>query len=105
VRSTYVLSDGSDFSTPEFATALADAAGLRVRLLTVPVPALMVLGRAGDAVKALLGRSFGMDSKTIDRLVGSLPIDARRFRQCFDWHPPISVDIALRRMAGTFSGT
>jgi nucleoside-diphosphate-sugar epimerase len=98
VRSTYVLSDGSDFSTPELARALAAATGCRVRLLAMPVSALTVLGRAGDAVHALLGRSLGIDSTAIDRLVGSLPVDGSRFRLCFGWHPTVGLDQAFQQL-------
>lgn len=98
VRSTYVLSDGSDFSTPDLVRALAAAAGCRVRLLAMPVSVLTVLGRAGDAVHALLGRSLGIDSTAIDRLVGSLPVDGARFRRCFGWHPPVGLDLAFQQM-------
>jgi nucleoside-diphosphate-sugar epimerase len=98
VRSTYVLSDGSDFSTPELVSALAAAAGYRVRLLAIPVSALMILGRAADAVHALLGSSLGIDSTAIDRLVGSLPVDGSRFRVFFDWHPPVDLDHAFQQM-------
>jgi nucleoside-diphosphate-sugar epimerase len=98
VRSTYVLSDGSDFSTPALVRALAAATGQRVRLLAVPVSALTILGRIGDALHAVIGRSFGIDSTAIDRLVSSLPVDGSRFRRCFDWHPPVNLQDAIRRM-------
>jgi nucleoside-diphosphate-sugar epimerase len=96
VRSTYVLSDGSDFSTPELVRALAAAAGCRVRLMAVPVSVLTALGRAGDAMLALLGVSPGLDSTAVDRLVGSLPVDGTRFRQSFGWQPPVGLDRALQ---------
>jgi nucleoside-diphosphate-sugar epimerase len=98
VRSTYLLSDGSDFSTPELVRALAAAAGCRVRLLAMPVSVLRALGSAGDGVHALLGRAVGIDSTVIDRLVGSLFVDGSRFRHFFDWDPPVSLDQAFQRM-------
>jgi nucleoside-diphosphate-sugar epimerase len=98
VRSTYALSDGSDFSTPALVRALAAVTGRRVRLLAIPVSALTILGRTGDAVHAVFGRSFGIDSTAIDRLVGSLLVDGSRFRRCFGWHPPVSIDEAFRQM-------
>jgi nucleoside-diphosphate-sugar epimerase len=98
VRSTYVVSDGSDFSTPELVSALAIATGRRARLLAVPISVLQSLGRAGDAVHALLGKSPGIDSIMVDRLVGSLFVDGIRFRQAFDWQPPVSAEQAFERM-------
>ena len=99
VRSTYVLSDNSDFSTPELVRALAAATGRRVRLVGIPVFALTALGRAGDAVHALLGGSLGIDSNAIDRLVNSLPVDGSGFRRYFDWHPPVALDHAFQQMS------
>jgi nucleoside-diphosphate-sugar epimerase len=98
IRSTYVLSDSSDFSTPELVRALAAAAGCRVRLLAVPVAALTLLGRTADAVHALLGGSLWIDSTAIDRLVGSLPVDGSRFCHRFGWHPPVGLDHAFQQM-------
>jgi len=97
VRSTFVLSDGSDFSTPDLVRALASAAGCRVRLLAIPVSLLRILGRAADGLHGLLGSSFGIDSTAIDRLVGSLTVDGARFRNCFDWRPPVGLDQAFRQ--------
>ena len=98
IRSTYVLSDGSDFSTPDLVRALAAGTGRRARLIRAPVAALTALGHAADAVHALLGRSLGIDSTAIDRLVSSLSVDGSRFRRCFDWCPPIEPSEAFRRM-------
>jgi nucleoside-diphosphate-sugar epimerase len=98
VRSTYVLSDGSDFSTPELVMALAAATNCRVRLLPIPVSALTLLGRTGDAFQALLGRPLGIDSTAIDRLVGSLTVDGSGFCRYFGWRPPIAVDQAFQQM-------
>jgi nucleoside-diphosphate-sugar epimerase len=105
VRSTYVVSDGSDFSTPELVRALAAAAGGRARLLAIPVSALTFAGRAADAVHALLGRSLGIDSTAVDRLVGSLTVDGSRFRRCFGWDPPVDLDHAFRQMGRALTET
>jgi nucleoside-diphosphate-sugar epimerase len=105
VRSSYVLSDGSDFSTPDLVRALAAAAGRKARLWPVPVSWLAVLGRAADAVHAVLGRPIGIDSIAIARLAGSLSVDGSRFRRTFGWIPPVAVDQALRQMGGAPAGT
>ena len=99
VRSAFALSDGSEFSTPELVLALAGAAGVRVRLLNIPIPMLTVLGRLGDTARALSGRSLGLDSTAVDRLVGSLEVDGARFRQFFHWTPPVALDSALQQTA------
>ena len=95
LRSTYLLSDGSDFSTPDLVRALARASGQRVRLIGVPSPALKFLGRVGDLAEQFLGVRSGLDSYSVERLTGSLVIDSARFRGTFCWHPPVSVPLAL----------
>jgi nucleoside-diphosphate-sugar epimerase len=96
VRSAYVVSDDSDFSTPGLVKALAAAAGRRVRLLAVPVSMLTFLGRAADAVHVPMG---------IDRLVGSLSVDGSGFRRSFGWNPPVTVEQAFRQMGGPAART
>jgi nucleoside-diphosphate-sugar epimerase len=96
VRSTHVLSDGSDFSTPDLVKALAAASGRRVWLLAMPVFMLSVLGRAADAVRVPL---------KIDRLVGSLSVDGSGFRRSFGWNPPVGVEQAFQQMGASAAGT
>lgn len=102
VRSTYVVSDGGDFSTPGLVRALAAASGRPARLFALPLWTLTALGRAGSALQALLGRSPGVDAAMVDRLVGSLSIDAGRFARVFGWQPPISPPQALARLGAGF---
>jgi nucleoside-diphosphate-sugar epimerase len=89
VRETYVLSDGNDFSTPELISALAAVTERRARLVNVPVGFLKWFGYAGDALQRILGVYTGVDSYSIERLVGSLVVDGSLFRDTFDWRPPV----------------
>src|SRR5258708_33364894 len=58
IRAAYVMSDGSDFATPELVRALAAGSGRRARLVSVPVPLLRLLGEVGDlAARGLRLRS------------------------------------------------
>lgn len=99
IRATYVLSDGSDFSTPELIRALAAAMGRKVRLLNVPVPLLRVLAGTGDRIARWTGKSIGIDSYSLDRLSGSLIVDGRAFSRDFNWRPPIAPARALQLLA------
>jgi nucleoside-diphosphate-sugar epimerase len=78
VRSTYVLSDGSDFSTPDLVRALASAVGCRVRLLAIPVSLLRILGRAADVLHALRSRQCdstdGSRAVRVTALINSMSI-------------------------------
>ncbi|TMC47085.1 MAG: NAD-dependent epimerase/dehydratase family protein [Chloroflexi bacterium] len=101
IRASYVLSDGSDLATPDLVSALAAASRRQVRLLNVPVPILETLGRAGDLAARVLGRRIGLDSRSINRLVGSLVVDSSRFRAVFAWHPPVESARAFMLTYGT----
>jgi nucleoside-diphosphate-sugar epimerase len=95
IRSTYMLSDGSDFATPDLIVSLAAAAGRRVRLLRVPVGMLKLMGRAGDVMERL-GVATGIDSYSVDRLVRSLPVRGSLFCSSFSWRAPVAWREAVR---------
>jgi nucleoside-diphosphate-sugar epimerase len=96
IRSTYFVSDGTDFATPALAAALATAAGRTARSIAVPVRVLKVLGQLGDAGQRFLKIESGINSYSVDRLVGSLQVNSTKFRKCFAWHPPVDVQTALK---------
>jgi nucleoside-diphosphate-sugar epimerase len=82
---TFLVSDGSDLSTPELIRGLARASGVSPRLL--PVPGWML--RAGAGV---LGKG-----EALQRLCGNLEVDISKARQLLGWVPPVSVDEGLLR--------
>jgi nucleoside-diphosphate-sugar epimerase len=95
IRDTFLLNDGSDFSTPELVRALATATGGTAHLLSLSPRTLRLLGRVGDLLERALGVSTGIDSYSIERLLGSLPVSGAHFRQVFSWTPPVDVSAAL----------
>lgn len=84
---TFVVSDGEDLSTSALLRALGRVVGRPTRLISVP-PALL------RTTAVLAGRS---DATT--RLLGSLQVDASHIRSAMRWHPPLTVEDGLRRMA------
>jgi len=81
---TYLVSDGEDLSTPELIRAIAAAMDGHARLIPVPPALLRLAGR-------LTGRSAA-----VDRLLGSLVIDASRIRAQLGWSPRHNLREALR---------
>jgi UDP-glucose 4-epimerase len=83
----YFVADREPVSTPALARAIAAALRTRVRLLPVPLFALRLAG-------ACLGKA-----EAIDRLCGSLVVDASAFQAAFAWQPPHSMAEELADMA------
>ena len=81
---TFLVSDGQDLSTPDWARAIGRAAGRPARLLAVP-PALL------RWVGTLTGRS-----ESVRRLTDSLCIDMGHTQTTLGWTPPHTTDEGLR---------
>jgi UDP-glucose 4-epimerase len=86
-RGVHFLSDGASVSTPELVRAIAAALGVRARLFAVPVPLL----RAAGALTRRGGE--------IERLVGSLEVDAQSFSAMTGWQPRYPLQQGLQETA------
>ena len=89
---TFLLSDGDDVSTPELIRRIASAFGVPARLLSVPEPWLRLAGtllRKGPAV---------------DRLLGSLIVDASAIRRDLGWSPPLTMQQGLAETLKWYEG-
>ena len=84
---TYLVSDGEDVSTPALVRMLAQALGVKPRLLPVPLAAL-------DVAAALAGRRA-----ELARLTGSLQVDSSRIRSELAWRPPFTLAQGLELTA------
>lgn len=84
---TYLVADGEDVSTPGLVRALAQALGVRARLLPCPT-ALMRIGAA------LTGKEG-----EIARLTGSLQVDSAKIRRELLWRPPFTLTQGLAQTA------
>jgi nucleoside-diphosphate-sugar epimerase len=88
---TYLVSDGEDLSTGERVRRLALALGVAPRLFRAPESALRY------------GLSMAGKRNVLDRIVGSLRIDASLVRRELGWSPPCPVGIGLARTARWFN--
>ncbi len=80
---TLPVSDSDDVSTPELIRRIAQAAGVRARLLPVPVGLLRLAGR-------LSGRT-----RQIERLVGSLTVNSVPLQRDLGWGAPFTMQDGL----------
>lgn len=84
VGQTFLVSDGQDISTPDWARAIGRAAGRPARLLAVPPTLLRWAG-------ALTGRS-----ESVRRLTDSLCLDIAHTQSTLGWRPPHTIEEGLR---------
>lgn len=82
---TFLVSDGQDLSTTELVRGMAQAAGVSVRLVPVPVWVL-------QTGASLLGKGG-----IVQRLCGDLQVDISKAHSLLGWVPPVSVEEGLRR--------
>lgn len=82
---TFLVSDGRDVSIAELVRGLAQAAGVRARLLPSPAWILWLAAQ-------LLGQR-----ELWQRLCGNLQVDISKARSLLQWEPRVSVEEGLRR--------
>jgi nucleoside-diphosphate-sugar epimerase len=87
---TFLVSDGEDLSTPQLVRIIAAGLGRPARLLPCPIALLRLAGR-------VTGRGAA-----IDRLTGSLEVDAAALTQALGWRPAVPPALGLARMAGWY---
>lgn len=96
-RRVFLVDDGKPIETRELIRQLAVYAGKPARLFPVPLSVLRALGPLGDQLERLTGRSMGINTYSIDRLLGSLVIDSRAVQNALGWSPPFSQEAGFRR--------
>jgi len=87
---TFLAGDGEDMSTTELLQRLGNALGKPAKLLSMPLWILRI--------GAILLGKHGM----AQRLCDSLQVDIRKTCDLLGWHPPVSVDDALKKTAADF---
>jgi nucleoside-diphosphate-sugar epimerase len=83
----FLVSDGKDVSTAELLRKVAKAFRCNSRLFRVP-----------EGLMRVAARWMGKASSA-DRLFGSLVVDDSKARQMLGWHPQLSMDEQLQKMA------
>ena len=82
----FLISDNADVSTSDLLRKVANACGVRSRLLPVPVGLMRLAAKA-------LGKGA-----VADRLFGNLQVDSSKARDLLGWQPKVTMDEALAGM-------
>jgi nucleoside-diphosphate-sugar epimerase len=97
INQIFLVSDGEDISTPELMRLIARSTQQSSTLFPCPPQLLKLIGVLGDAMQAVRGKAGGINSTTIDRLLGSLVVDSSKIRSMLDWNPPYNVLQGLKK--------
>lgn len=89
-QQTFLVSDGTDLSTPELLRETARALDRHSRLFPFPQTLLHALGRATGK------------AEMIKRLCGSLQVDITKNYELLAWQPKVSTAEGLRRTAQSY---
>jgi UDP-glucose 4-epimerase len=100
---TFFVSDGRSVSTPELVELIAAALGRRARLLPLPLRLLRLAARAGDVLARAL--PFPLTTAAVDRLTGSLEVDASRLTRVTGFVPPYTMEQGLAETAAWYRST
>jgi nucleoside-diphosphate-sugar epimerase len=92
VGKTYLVSDGSDVSTPQLICRIARLLNKPAKLWSVP-PALL----------RMAGRVTGK-SPEVERLIESLVVDSSKIHHELGWSPPFSMEQGLAETVRWFKG-
>lgn len=82
---TFLVSDDHDVSSGQLVKALAQAAGVKPHVLSIPTPVL-------ELGAALVGKRAA-----VRRLCGSLQVDIAKAKNLLTWAPPVSFADGLER--------
>lgn len=88
----YLVCDERPYGSGELYAAICRAMDKEPLLRNVPVWILKLMGRVGDAAKAILRRPMPVDSDIIGRLVGDLCFDCGKIHRDAGFSPSVGLD-------------
>lgn len=86
----FLAADAEELSTPQLMKEIAAGLGRKLRLVPVPGPALR-----------LVARMTGLQSQ-LNRMAGSLRVDASKARRVLGWQPRVGLHSAIGSMAAAY---
>jgi len=92
---TYLVTDGTPYSTRDIFDAMRSALGLRPITWSLPRWAFRGAALAGDAVSHLLGRPMPFSSEAFEKLLGSACYRNDRIRRELGFAPATTLQAAL----------
>jgi nucleoside-diphosphate-sugar epimerase len=99
-RRSYLVADAEVVSTADLLRRMALLRGRTPRLFRAPAALLWMAAATGETVGRLLRRPVGIDRYSLEKLVGSLEVDASEITRELGWRPPFTLTQGLERTFG-----
>lgn len=99
---TYIVTDEHSYSTRYIYTLICAALGRPVPRWVMPVKLLKLAARLGDLIGAVRGRPFIINSKALDKLLGSAWYSSSKIRRELGYRPTRSLENALPEMVAEY---
>ncbi len=100
---TYVVTDGTPYSTRQIYEFILEALGRRVPGWTLPVGLLRLAALSGDGIGRLRGRRFIFDSEVLEKLIGSACYDGAPIARELGFQPRRTLRDSMAEMVSTIS--
>lgn len=96
----FFVRDSRDLSTPELIREIARALGRPARLVPIPASLFRAAGHLGDRLSHWI--DLPVTTATVDRLLGSLVVDASKLTRATGFVPPVTVEDGMRETAAWY---
>ena len=93
----FLVSDGTDLSTPQLVRLIAQQMQRPCQLLPIPPRFLKVAAVVGDSWQHLSKQPIAINTATVDRLTGSLSVDISHTQNTLKWHPPFTIEQGIEQ--------
>lgn len=91
------ISDDQTVSTPDLIRLIAQNTHQPCFLLPVSMGFLRAAGQVSDGLESLVSRQLPFNSQTLQKLMGSLVVDNRKFCNTLSWNPPFTFEVGLHK--------
>jgi nucleoside-diphosphate-sugar epimerase len=99
---TYIVTDSQAYSTRQIYEWICEALARPVPRWTVPLAWLHTAASVGDAIGNFTGRRFFLDTKSLDKLIGSAWYSSEKISRELGYRPVYTLKDALPGMVAEF---
>ena len=95
---TYIVTDAQDYSTAHLQSCIREVLGLAQPRWAVPLPLFQAAAWCGDRLGAVFGRRIGIDSSSLDKLLGSARYSSDKLQRELGFAPVHTLTEGLMAM-------